>query len=883
MDEILKLLKNLKNNKIENLDSLNHNLVFLGILKLRKYELLKDNKLNVIINNDEISKEILLLIISDPNTFYTLEDNSFRLSNENINNLKELYLQINNLSYIIQDNFYDMFFDNEEEITNFVKNHYNYYSNYIKNIELSDNFPSSLYKSNIIINIILKEKKYFLIEDIRHFDVENLKLLISSIDNNEYDYKFSYADNTLLEKIIKNKDSFTNIEMYKLLSLFVVNNIYKNSFDSNSTIMNNNLDYFIGLCSSLNMVPVCLVKSNCFRDELIKRKRIDLAIKCTLPKDIVNNEELIKLYAKELNIEVNEFREKLRTLFEYYKENNDILDTFIVEMFKDRNYTIPYIHYERIINDREIENLLINLNDKEILIIKNIMSRYNYEDYDISNMIVQIVKNIKNYQSLINSIDLNNLTDEDFKNLVMILQYNYYNVNNLNDLRNFSNNKNNILLNSNLDIYNLKNTILMNLCNINIKDANLINRKFCYTKKGESLIELIENEVPSNIYIVLKIINTILKTNSKDKLIEIFNHYRNSNIYNSEIPLEIYLRSVYTSLYNDKLTRLNDFSKDNSLSYLKNDVQVIVPRGEINYLVHCVGTCSEGTEISHNYEEDWNLRPQLRDHLLACSLINQNRLFDVRADNRIIFGMQELENGSLLYMDDTDIDSIGYYSKVYNSGHKYDSAGGLNHFYPPTLLLNNGLDNYNELVIDRRNGHINSKLKKRNPNCIIMMSNYDDLLDLENFLTDKFNFISKEDKDILLKSNNVEDFKKIITKYLEDICRYNNIDSSDINKRNEVANYYLKNIKRCKYEMEYIRAAKEFNIPLIIINRLYYFKEMLNKSEIYTEEEKEELVMLFTKRKNSRDIWNMVKHGTDYDSIINNIMPKRKSSITVMT
>ena len=49
--------------------------------------------------------------------------------------------------------------------------------------------------------------------------------------------------------------------------------------------------------------------------------------------------------------------------------------------------------------------------------------------------------------------------------------------------------------------------------------------------------------------------------------------------------------------------------------------------------------------------------------------INEKGIYSIRSQGNIIFGFDTLENGSILGMGNTDIDSIGRYSKTYKESY----------------------------------------------------------------------------------------------------------------------------------------------------------------------------------------------------------------------
>ena len=107
-----------------------------------------------------------------------------------------------------------------------------------------------------------------------------------------------------------------------------------------------------------------------------------------------------------------------------------------------------------------------------------------------------------------------------------------------------------------------------------------------------------------------------------------------------------------------------------STEYNGKNVNVCIPRESFNFLVHCVDTCNSD-KIDQNYQRDWEGRPQIQDHFVACSYIDEKSIFSIRAGDVITYGFSNLEGGALSVMGDCDIDSIGVYSRKYSAAEDF--------------------------------------------------------------------------------------------------------------------------------------------------------------------------------------------------------------------
>ena len=585
-------------------------------------------------------------------------------------------------------------------------------------------------------------------------------------------------------------------------------------------------------------------ESSTFRDECIKRNRIDLAVKCILPPDIMKNETLINAYCDELNIDSKDFYERIKWILGYYEKNNNIFNTFLATSLKDNIFNLNKEHYERFINDVEIQMPISKLKDKELNVLLNVLNIYNYKDYDISSMIVNVINNISNYQELINSLNMENVSEQDLRKLVSVLQLanNQYQINDINSLRNYDALKRQYFINNySNDLILNKDNLLKALFNIDLKEAKYIDSKYCHDNYDNNILNNLKNsELSSQIYNYLVLINKIVECDNPNDLATLCNSLKDTKVYDLEIPFEPYLRGKYTELYSSSLYRIDERNqvygpKDNistEISYNGKNIQVCIPRVNFNFFVHYVGSCSLASDVTDtNYRNDWLDRPQLQDHFIACSYINERGIYSIRSQGGIIFGFDTLESGSILGMGNTDIDSIGRYANTYSGSRELQEGNGsrARYFVPSEILktINNG---YNEIVIERRNtDKSRSEEFKRKPDYIIMMAEsmeQDNFNYLETLYQNQLSFISEQDKKELQQIGNSRKLKDFLIKYKNVISQ--TADSQGISLNN-MTNMYVDLIMKAKYFEDCLKASSEFGIPLIVVDKTYYFNKMLSE------------------------------------------------------
>ena len=891
LNELQKQIKKCSSlSEINSIQEIDTNILFMSILASERYDLLSNNKINIHIDNSETSMQLIDYLLSDEDILYYVGKSGYTFSKDDTNKIFKIVYEKYGDSYKF-DSFLRYFFANDLSLSNFIKENITFFEKHLKKKGLSVEY--TLRKNEAFIDLILKNKYTNLIGNIEEYSVTNLKQLANLIQSG---VKLPYylGNERYAQNIFELKSSFSTNELIELLRLLKEKTIYdrklgNSEITSFAQLVQENIDYLIEIVSQTKTVPKCLIESSIFRDECIKRNRIDLAVQCILPLDIIKDEELINAYCKELNINSKDFCDRYKWLLDYYKNNNNIFNTFLASSLKNKIFNFNKEHYERFINDIEIQITISKLNDKELTVLSRILDLYNYKDYDISSMIVNVINNISNYQELINSLNINNISEQDLRNLVGVLQisHNQYQINNITSLQNYNNLKRQYFIDNYSNDLNVnKDNLLKMLFNIDLQEAQYIDYKYCHDNNNNNILLSLKNsELPPQIYNYLELINKIIECNNSNELITIFN---NSDIYDDEIPFESYLRGKYTELYSKSLYRIDEknevYGPKDSISYQANynnkNIQVCVPRERFNFMIHCVGSCSIASDvIDTNYRNDWLDRPQLQDHFVACSYINERGIYSIRSQGSIIFGFDTLENGAILGMGNTDIDSIGRYANAYDGSRELQEGNGSRaRYFVPSEILRTINDGYNEIVLERRNTNKSrNKEFKRKPDYIIMMAESmerDNFNYLESLYQNQLSFIEEEDRKTIQQIGNSRKLKEFLVKYKDVISEMANIQGIPLN---DMINLYANLIMKAKYYEDCLKASSEFNIPLVVVDKSYYFNKILFESTSYDDTTKSSISELYSQANESakREIFNMVVTGKDASSILEKYKKRR--------
>lgn len=896
MNELINQLKEITSlSELENLSSVNTNTLLYAIVKSERYDLLKNSNIRLNISDNVTLEKLTDFLLSDEDILYYMHRNGFFFSKEELNVLFSLVLKKYQYSYKFECFLRD-FFGNKDELNTFIKEHEHFFENYIN--EKKQSVSYILKDCDSFVEIILKGNHAELVSNLENYSLSNLKLLVQLLrQGNELPYYL--GNDGFAQHLFELKSALNPNEFCILINLLKEKSSYdrKNS-DSETTsftnLVNENIDYLINIVSQTKPFPKCLAESSTFRDECIKRNRIDLAVKCILPPDIMKNETLINAYCDELNIDSKDFYERIKWILDYYEKNNNIFNTFLATSLKDNIFNLNKEHYERFINDVEIQMSISKLNDKELNVLLNILNIYNYKDYDISSMIVNVINNISNYQELINSLNMENISEQDLRKLVSVLQLanNQYQINDINSLRNYDALKRQYFINNySNDLILNKDNLLKTLFNIDLKEAKYIDSKYCHDNYDNNILNNLKNsELSSQIYNYLVLINRIVECDNPNDLATLCNSLKDTKVYDLEIPFESYLRGKYTELYSNSLYRIDERNqvygpKDNisaEISYNGKNILVCIPRVNFNFFVHCVGSCSLASDVTDtNYRNDWLYRPQLQDHFIACSYINERGIYSIRSQGSIIFGFDTLESGSILGMGNTDIDSIGRYANAYSGSRELQERNGsrARYFVPSEILktINNG---YNEIVIERRNtDKSRSEEFKRKPDYIIMMvesMEQDNFNYLETLYQNQLSFISEQDKKELQQIGNSRELKDFLVKYKDVISQ--TADSQGISLNN-MANMYVDLIMKAKYFEDCLKASSEFGIPLVVVDKTYYFNKMLSESVMYDDETMSRISEFYSQADESkkRQIFNTVARGGD----VTQLMQPKESTTSI--
>ena len=590
----------------------------------------------------------------------------------------------------------------------------------LNRLDLIDQFSESAFTDNIIEEYGAKIVDYGKIPSCLS---DNSKLLRLCLDLKRFDLIDQFSDSAFTDSIIEKYGAkiVNNIKQFGIESVYYLKGINKNSI---------------------------------FADYLLKNKEFEIfdAIFFSKPfkVDILTDKESLEVYSQYLGISTELLTLKIQTLM---SKNNEILQTLYPKMLSDKFNGLNLKYIERIAIYPDLQEKIIGLNDKEIILLEKIFELLDNENFDMYYIIYNIINNFDKYADLINSVNLSTLTQEVLENLLYVLRDENIKlilpINSQMDLKFLSEYRNeyfeNIdgkISNSEISINELKIAIFEKRYGLSIEMADFIIKRYCgdldklksYTSK--------DNELDAGILNILIDISNIFNSNNIDELTFIWNVSEkvDCDLFTS-LSLESAIRKEYAQLYNKSLYKvkrehlINDshylsntnrpvFDLINQTTYNDKNIKFYLVDGDFSMQIHALGAYS-AFQKPDNYKEVWE-RPLISYHGICTSYIANNLIATAKSDNPI-YGFDHYEESSLLCAGNYDLNSDDSILKFASSLNKPYN------FYPPKLMIDKTRHSHNEFVIERRDTSKNSNFK-REPDYIVYV--IDDINNEANFSSD---------------------------------------------------------------------------------------------------------------------------------------------------
>lgn len=486
----------------------------------------------------------------------------------------------------------------------------------------------------------------------------------------------------------------------------------------------------------------------------------------------------------------DEIRRKYERLLQ---DNADLNETIDIRILSSKYNFLDDI-LDMIVTDKRVQEQLLSLSDEKLELFKMLYQRLEENvDYNIPYITTILNKMGRTtpytawrntpyyrYEELENSIieGLENgkeLSTEEIDNLLYLYTSNLkWDINNLEELSDFPN-----IFQSSVDAFmekaqseepkdldNIKLALLLKTYGINVKTATNICKK--YNIKG---IPITQENV--DLFEMYKAMLDIIGEDNPDVLIDTYNQFSSQMSphpnFMRTITFENSMRKVFAQTLNSSVYKCTD-------SYTINDGVKIFDAGtDFKMIVTAIGAYQGDFPDQENYFDYWN-SPTIRSHGNCCSLIGNNNL-SMATPKNIILGFSTMDDNMLLLSGCKDLNST---TSSRNFNIASEESFGTNpddpyiEFSNPDILIDNTRGDYNELVYERRDLSSNPLFYKKNPDYIVFIEEYE----------------------------NIDD-------YFEEY------------KDNPDALAYLNEQKKSQeHQLEQsLKAAKDFNIPIVRINR----------------------------------------------------------------
>lgn len=437
-----------------------------------------------------------------------------------------------------------------------------------------------------------------------------------------------------------------------------------------------------------------------------------------------------------------ELSEEEQELYLKLKEKNiDINETINFEILSPK-YSFVGNMLDMLTTDRDIQEQIISLSDEMLELFKLLYNRLEeVSDYNVP-YIAKILRKIgyvtpethwrnnQHYYDELNQ-DITRLikegyrfTEKEIDTLLFLYNSNIqFTVRNMSEVTNFG--KKETQDQKEIDdlideernkekknISNIKFALLLKTYGIGFNEAKELLNKYDLTK-------LPLTEENKDLFEMYKAIAQIVIENNPDTLISIYDEFSKKMNPNFDFmritTFENNLRKEFAKSLNREIYKTENYSYTTI-----NDIKVYDAGCDFKMIVTAIGAYQGDFKDQNNYSDYWNSR-HIRSHGNCCSLIGNNNLSMAEAKN-VIFGFSTMGENMLLLSGNKDLNSTPD-SRKFNT----TENSRCNIFTSGDDLLDNTRGEYNELVYERRDLSSNPKFYKKNPDYIVFIEEYEDI------------------------------------------------------------------------------------------------------------------------------------------------------------
>ena len=523
--------------------------------------------------------------------------------------------------------------------------------------------------------------------------------------------------------------------------------------------------------------------------------------------------------------------DKQLILKKIYENNKNVLKTINIDFIKSDYFEkLDFNLLQATVSlEENVQAAFLNITGNKRELFYQIINRFSKQYYQFSFVSALLINfNNGKFDTLLNNIDVNSLTDEDYINLCNILtaKENVLNFQSIDEIRNIDNilydKIENSKINNSIDEY--KNYMLLSKINLSLPEIKLICQKYCYDLNHFHIDNPLIND--------LKKLKEIVLTNSFNEVDALI-----SNLSIKKISYPNF-QTMCQNLYEDEFNSvLFDPSKKEYEVY---DGCKIVDAGiKFNMMIRANGALSSSNSLRPN--DYWN--NNIRDSLsFSNSLLSNNYLENVSFvdDNTYLIGFSYIPKNCMVQCcmgDDAtiykrgkslDVRAFDDENEIHpNTG---DSCG--QQFRPLPEMIKHGAAEYQEVTLERffYDGDTEVRLQ---PSYVLFFKKSEDYKDSKDF---KIALDAAKDFNIPIV---VIDLKKVIQnekKEIEELLfkelSIDNIINAIIRYSNLINSFSTKSTKHILSELINIEDPK-ISINNMIRNYLMFLEKTTQDKNFY--------------------------------------------------
>lgn len=264
-----------------------------------------------------------------------------------------------------------------------------------------------------------------------------------------------------------------------------------------------------------------------------------------------------------------------------------------------------------------------------------------------------------------------------------------------------------------------------------IKDALIMSTYGIGLDKAEALLKSYDiskfelTEENKHTMLMYLAISEICNEINPDKLITIYNEYTQENTIKINYLRDVVFQNELRIMFAKELNNTYANIQDFERINEQNGIPIYDAGTDFNICMTAIGAYQDNFKDQKNYFNYWNNK-KILSHINCCSLIANNNLTTATISN-ICLGFSNFDDEMLICGSNRDMNSTDMSERMYGMNY-FDSE-----LKSPEELINSTRGQYNEIDYERRDLG-DGKYYKKNPDFIMFFEEFDDIdnLDIDN-------------------------------------------------------------------------------------------------------------------------------------------------------